>query len=99
MSWWEPKLPPQAIGIALTPARPHLGLTPKTMINLTFTAHQHRPTELCPTLVLCKPGRWMYFQHFADSLKTLVSSLPGAGLTEINSFPVLPPIAPLPLAV
>ena len=51
---------------------------------MTFTFHLHIPTILCPTFSRHTPGR------IFSTLETLVSCLPGVGLTEINSFLSLP---------
>lgn len=59
----------------------------KTMITLTFTAHLHAPTELCPALSLQK-----YFHHFGDSLGD-ASLLSSRRWPHSNSFPVSPPLS------
>lgn len=62
-------------------------MDPKTMIDLTFTAHLQVPADLCPTFSLCKPGG--IFSILETLFETLLHCLPGVGLTEINSFLVL----------
>lgn len=66
-----------------------------TMIDLTFAAHLQVPTYLCPTFSLCKPGS--IFSTLETASETLAHYLLGVGLTEINSFLVLPPLPSLPL--
>lgn len=55
----------------------------------------HVPTSLCSTFFLYE------LRSILSTLKTvlgtLVHSLSSAGLTEINSFPVAPPLVSLPL--
>jgi len=68
---------------------------PKTMIDLTFTAHLHVPADLCPTFSLYKPGS--IFSTLETAFGSLVPSFPSVGLTEINSFLVSPPLLSLPL--
>ena len=65
------------------------------MADLTFTARLHIPTDLCPTFSSYKPGS--VFGTLETVFETLVHSLPGAGLAEINSFLVSPLLVSLPL--
>lgn len=87
------KPPAQATGPTLSQQVPQV-TEPTTMIDLTRTAHPHVPTNLCPTFALYEPG------HLFSSLGTVfdmsVRCLPGVGLTEINSFPMSPPLISLP---
>ena len=68
---------------------------PKTMIHLTFATHLDVPTDLCPTFCLYKPSS--IFGTLDTIFETLVHCLPGVGLTDINSFLVLPPLVSWPL--
>lgn len=70
----------------MTPARPHV-TDPKKMIDLTFTASVHIPTELCLTFSLCKP-RSIFI--ILETVFETSRCLSGIGFTEINSFLVSP---------
>lgn len=76
------------------PARPHV-TDPKKMVHLTFTAHLHGPTDLCPSFSFYKPGK--IFGTLETIFEILAHCLLGIGLTEINSFLVSQPLMSLPL--
>lgn len=59
-------------------------IDPRTMIYLSFITHLPIFTNLCPTFSLSKPRST--FSTLETGFKTLVCSLPGAGLAEMDSF-------------
>ena len=64
-------------------------------MDLTFNAHLHVSTHLCPTFSLPKPGS--IFDTLETVFELLVYCLPVVGLTEINPFLTYPPLVSLPL--
>lgn len=64
------------------------------MINLTFTAHLHIPTDLGHTFSLYKSGSIF---STLETAERIICCLPRVDLTEINSFLVSPPLVSLPL--
>lgn len=69
-------------------ARPHV-------IDLTFTAHQHLPTNLVPHFPCINQGEFSAL--WRQVFEALVHYLPSVGFTEVNSFLVSPLLISLPL--
>lgn len=67
----------------------------RTLINLIFSALLHVPTYLHLIFSLYTPGST--FGTLETAFGTQAHYLPGAGLTEINPFLILPPLLSLPL--
>lgn len=68
---------------------------PMKTVRPTSSAHLHGRTDLGPSLASCEPGS--VFGTLETVLGMLVCRLPSAGLAEINSFLMSPPLSSLPL--
>lgn len=56
-------------------------IDPTTIIGLTFAAHLHVPTDLCPTFALYKLGS--IFRTLETGFQALVLCVPGGDLTKL----------------
>ena len=87
------KTTPPATGSPLSLQVPQV-TEPRTMTDLTCTAHLHGPTDLRPPFCRYKPGR--LFGSLGTVFEMSVRCFPGVGLPERNPFPASLPLISLP---